>query len=854
MTHPKGLTTKQVRELQNIYGLNEIRAVKKRKLSKKLAHIVMEPIYVLLACSAIIYFTLGEMIDGILMIAFVVFVIGIDVLQEARTGNTLKKLRDLSEPKIKVIRDNKEVMINSTELVPGDIMMISEGVKIPADGVLLSSNGLCVDESILTGESEGVWKYTTSTDSGHPGVECKEYFRRDYCYTGTLVILGNGIVAVEKTGNDTEYGQIAEQIIKTAPESSLLQKQMGKLARQCTKIAGILLLMVCAVTFINLRGYPTQQRLIESFLAGVVLALSMVPGEFPVIQSVFLSMGALRLAKKNALIRRLSAVETLGAVSVLCIDKTGTITANKMEVVKFWHPDYEENGLCRAVALSCKEDTYDPMEIAMLKYCGIRCHKGKLESDCLKACILSSTQGKYIRDYPFTNELKAMGQVWQFGREIIIAAKGSSETILPLCILTCEQEDRATNKINELSEKGLRVIAVAERIQKKEEDVPESLMECRLFLKGIVGLSDPPRENIKEQIKACYQAGIRIMMITGDHPVTASTVAKDIGMKSYDVVMTGKDVTGLSCNQLKEAVKSCNLFARVLPIHKMRIVKALKDNGEITAMTGDGVNDSPALKIADIGVAMGKHGSEVSREAADLILLDDNLETILDSVGDGRRIFQNILKAIGYVFAIHIPIALISLTAPLIGIPKDALMLLPLHIVLLELVMDPTCSVALERQPAEDDVMRKPPRNPNAKLVTSGLLLKSLMQGLAVYLISFFTYFYLYKAGYPVETARTAGYAILVLANIFLVLVNCSETESFLRIIKKVRRERGIWLINAITAVELIIMVYTPAAKFLELTPLRLPMLLSVILLSCLSVFWYEAVKLWKRRNRASSK
>ncbi len=854
--HLQGLTTEEANNRQIQFGRNEIKVKKQGKWIAKLKHIKAEPIYLLLAGSAIIYFILGEMLDGILMISFVLFVIGIDVLQEARTGNALKKLKDLSEPKIRVIRDGREVMLNSVELVPGDIIMVSEGIIIPADGWLIKANGLYVNESILTGESEAVWKnvkeHVISSDIGSV-VSCDDtsdsYYRSDYCYTGTQVILGNGTILIDKTGNSTEYGKIAETLTTTPREVSILQKQLTKLARRLTRYAVVLFFLVNLATFINLKGYPINERIIESLLAGVVLALSMVPGEFPVIQSVFLSMGALRLAKKHALVRSLSAVETLGAVSVLCVDKTGTITKNKMEVVDFWYPDVNDQELCRAIALSCKEDTYDPMEIAMLSYCKTNCSKERVESKCLKACVLTSRQGQLVKEYAFTNELKAMGQVWQFDGESIIAAKGSVETILPLCLLTKERQLMAQAKLEEFARRGLRVIAVGEKHLKREERIPDYLLNCQLHLKGIIAMEDPPRDHIEDQIKACYQAGIRIVMITGDHPETAASIAKGIGIHNSNRIITGKEINILSDVQLRETVKTCNLYARVLPLHKMRIVEALKSNGEVTAMTGDGVNDSPALKIADIGVSMGKHGSEVSREAADLILLDDNIQTILDSVHDGRRIYGNITKAIGYILAVHLPIALISLLAPLLGIAKEALMLLPLHIVLLELVMDPTVSIALERQPAEEDTMVKPPRRTDQELLSLPLLIKSLAQGLMIFVASFFLYYGLLKLGYTAPTARAAGYGILIVANICLVLVNCSDTESFLQIIKKIKHEKGIWLINGITFAALILMIYTPAANLLELAPLPLPLLGIVFALSIISVFWYEVVKCVNRRK-----
>jgi len=836
MSSIQGLTMREVKELQYRYGKNEISTNKKGMLLEKIKHILDEPIYLLLTCSSVIYFLLGEAVDGAIMIAFVLFVIGIDVLQDARTGNTLKKLKDLSTPKIKVIREETEMLIPSVDLVPGDVMLIHEGVKLPADGLLILCSGLCIDESILTGESDCVWKTVVQENNNPDG----EYFRKDYCYTGTLVTLGNGIVIVDKIGNETEYGKIADKIIKVPSEATVLQKQMKKLAKQCTYIAAILFVMVSIVTFFNLSEYPLQKRWIESILAGVVLALSMVPGEFPVIQSVFLSMGALRLAKKHALIRRLPAVETLGAVSVLCVDKTGTITQNSMMVQELWSFDGRDELLCRTMALACKIETYDPMESAMLEYC------------VSATSIEDRRKLELVKEYAFTNELKAMGLIWRYESKRMIAVKGCAETILSLCRFSSQQGNIINEKLSELSKKGLRVIAVADLNLQALEAFPETLLDCKLHFRGFIGLLDPPRDHIIEDIHACHQAGIRVIMITGDHGITAASIACSAGITDSNEVITGEVIEQLSEDELRQRVKEVNIFARVLPLHKMRIVKALKDCGEIVAMIGDGVNDSPALKIADIGIAMGKHGSEVSREAADLILLDDNFSTILDSIQDGRRIYQNIIKSVGYIFAIHFPIAMVSFAAPLLGIAPEALLLLPLHIVLLELVMDPTCSVALERQPAERNIMQLPPRKAHKKLLSLSLLAKSITQGMAIFCGSFLLYYYLLINSYPAEIARTAGFSVMVLSNIFLVLVNCSDYDYIYQTIFKIRKDFGIWLVALFTVIGLVVMIYTPLSDFLKLSPLSCSMFLCVIGFSAISVLWYDIIKLFKRKKHYS--
>ena len=839
-----GLTSKEVKELQEIYGKNQIKHNKRGSVLKKICSIFVEPIYFLLLSAAIIYFLLGEAVDGLIMIAFVALVICVDLIQDIRTANTLKKLRELTNPKITVIRDSKECHIPAEELVPGDIMLIHEGVKLPADGFLLDVSGLCIDESILTGESEGVWK-EASTTGGFQGEG--GYFRKDYCYAGTQVLLGNGRVLIDKIGNHTQLGKIVDEINNTSIENTPLQKQMKSFAKQCTIFAAVFFLLVFTATFLNLKNAPSPNRIIESFLAGVVLALSMVPGELPVIQSVFLSMGALRLVKKQALIRRLPSVEALGAISVLCMDKTGTITKNDMVVSEFWMYQNQNMKLCKALSLACKHNSYDPMEIAMLSYCESLCLEcSKKES--LEACGIATSQPVFLKEYAFTNELKAMARVYHMEEKYFVTAKGSPETILSLCELPRQQEEIIHNKIKELSKKGLRVIAVAEFTTTDIKELPQDLSHCQLSLCGIVGLEDPIRENTKENISACYRAGIRILMITGDHPETAAAIAKKVGIQHSEFVISGNEIDQMSDEELKKAISTCNIFARVLPLHKMRIVKALKEAGEVVAMIGDGVNDSPALKIADVGIAMGKHGSQVCREASDLILLDDNISTILEAIHDGRRIYQNICKTLGYIIAIHLPIALISFFAPLLSIDAKNLLLLPLHIILIELVMNPICSVVLERQPADNQIMFEKPRNPNAKLLSKGLMLKSTLQGLILFITVFLWYYLLLEVTSNGEIARTAGFFVLVLSNINLILVNCSDKESIVRSWNKIRKDKGILLVNLLTITITTLLIYTPIHSFFAFSPLPLKILIISILLSFLSVGWYEIVKLFQRK------
>ncbi len=836
-----GLTSAEAKRLQQQYGRNEITPREKEGFLKKVLHIICEPMFLLLIVAAIIYFILGEPGDGAIMLIIVIGIISIDVIQEWKTDKTLNALKELSAPHITVIRDGKETAISSTDLVPGDLMLIYEGIKIPADGVVVKCNDLCVEESSLTGEAEGVWKVTDRDEEG-----LNEYWRKDYCYAGTLVTQGTGTILVDKIGVYTQYGKIGTNVAAAPDESTPLQKQTGRLVKICAGIAGVLFALVGVTTYVNIPDQTFSDRLIESILAGITLAMAMIPEEFPVILTVFLSMGAWRLAKKQSLVRKLPSVETLGSVSVLCVDKTGTITMNRMTVQETWTPDSDEHTLIETMGLGCETEAYDPMEKAMLAHC---------ESHGISRENLFN--GELIREFPFTHELKMMGHVWRRNDRIVLAAKGSAEQILSICNLTEIDREITGNVITQMSKEGLRVIAVAVSTPASEEEIPSSLIECKLKLCGLIGLADPPRESIKSDIEICRRAGIRVVMITGDNGITASSIAKKICMEHSGNIITGDMLNEMTDNELREAVKEVSIFSRVNPEHKMRIVKAFKENGEIVAMTGDGVNDAPALKYADIGIAMGKRGSEVSREAADLVLMDDNFTTIIETVKDGRRIYDNIRKAVGYVFTIHIPIALASLLAPFFGVAPAALMLLPLHIVLLELIIDPTCSIILERQPAESDIMSRRPRDPKDKLLNMRALLKSVIQGLVIFAASFGTYYTVLSGNLSdASVARAMGLTVIILSNLFLVQVNCSERDFIVQTIVHLLKDRIMWAVNIGTLLMLAIILYTPLSGYLKLAPLTAGQFFTSAAIAAAAVLWYEMVKMikWIRKGRIMEK
>ncbi|MCB2298783.1 cation-translocating P-type ATPase [Clostridium tagluense] len=832
----QGLTTTEAKKIQERLGKNELVAKKKESFLHKILKVIREPMFLLLIVAAVIYFILGEPKDGAIMLVFVFGIISIEVIQEWKTDKTLNALKDLSAPHITVFRDGIEKVINSFDLVPGDIMYIAEGVKVPADGVVLRASTLCIDESSLTGEAEGVWKIntenrdTTSTD----------YWRSDYCYTGTLVTQGTGTILIDKIGAITEYGKIGQNIMAAPDNPTPLQKQTGKLVKLCAGIAAVLFVFVGVVTYFNIPDHIFRDRVIESILSGVTLAMAMIPEEFPVILTVFLSMGAWRLAKNQSLVRKLPSVETLGAVSVLCVDKTGTITMNKMTVTDTSSLTSDEKRLTIIMGMGCKSDAYDPMEKAMISYC---------EEQGITREILFG--GELIKEYAFTNETKMMGHVWKNNDNIVIAAKGSPEHILTICNLTDDERETAEAKILEMTKQGLRVIAVGQMIINSTNDIPETLIECGLQLLGMVGLVDPPRESVKQDIETCTKAGVRVVMITGDNGITASSIAKKINMPNCDKIITGDELNKMSDEELCVRVKDVSIFSRVIPEHKMRIVKAFKQNGEIVAMTGDGVNDAPALKYADIGIAMGKRGSEVSREAADIILLDDNFSTIVDTIKDGRRIYDNIRKAVGYVFTIHIPIAFAALFAPLLGINPASLLLLPLHVVLLELVIDPTCSIVLERQPAEHDIMQRAPRDPFEKLLTARILLKSVIQGFVIFGASFGTYYaFLNQSPGNAPLARAMGLTIILLANVLLVQVNSSDSDFAIKSFKRLMKDKVMWIASLGTITGLLVILYTPLCVFLKLAPLSLNQFMLAVAIAIASVVWYELVKVIRYINK----
>ena len=813
----KGLTEAEITLLRKKYGTNELRCGKKENFFFKIVHIVCEPMFLLLIIAATIYFILGKPKDGIIMLVFVFCIIMIDIIQEWKTDKTLSALKDLSDPKVIVYRDGKKKEIPSKDLLPGDIMYIYEGVKIPADGYIVKCSGLRIDESSLTGESEGVWKVLKDTGSN-------DYWRKDYCYQGTLVIQGTGIIKVDKIGNETEYGKIGYNLGKVTKDKTLLQKQTDKLVKVCAIVAFILFLTVGIFTFISLENLSIKDRIIQSILSGITLAMAMIPEEFPVVLTVFLSMGAWRLAKKQSLVKKLPAVETLGAVSVLCVDKTGTITKNRMEITDVV-TNKNEKELAQIMGLCCEEETYDPMEKAMFKYAK---RLGIYKKDLF--------DGRKIKEYPFSNDTKMMGCVWKKNNKLILASKGSSESILKICKLDKDELNRINNEIKIMQSKGLRVIALAKRDLKSIKDVLDNLEDNRLEYIGIVGLMDPPKDSVMEDIKLCKKANVRVVMITGDNGITASAIAKSIGMDNYDNIITGDMLDEMGDLELQEKVKTVSVFSRVIPEHKSRIVKAFQVSGGVVAMTGDGVNDAPAIKDAHVGIGMGITGTDVTKSASDIVLMDDSFSTIVVAVEEGRRIYNNIRNNI--VFSLSSNFA--EIFTIIIGLLTKTTILLPIYILFIDLVTDSIPSICLSFEKSEDSIMNKKPRGINKPLFTP--FIKSCIASSAIIETIFvvLTYFISLKM-YGQETAMSLALLSMVVQEIVYSISCRNLKESVVKqgLFSNKAMNYGLLLILLI---ELIVFV-TPIGKLISITSIDISLILIVFLINFMAIFIYELIK-----------
>jgi Ca2+-transporting ATPase len=770
-----GLTNKEASEILQKEGYNELPSSKPKSVFKIAFGVVQEPMFLLLVACGTLYLLLGDVQEGLMLLSFVFVIMGIEFYQEKKTEKALDALKDLASPRALVIREGETIRIPGKEVVRGDIVVLQEGDRVPADALVLRSNNLLADESLLTGESVPVRKreWSEGDITFIPGGD-----DLPFVYSGSMIVQGNGLVKVTATALNTEIGKIGKALESVKEEPTQLKREMGILVKRLAIIGILLCILVIALYSI------TRGDIIKGFLAGITLAMAMLPEEFPVVLTIFLALGAWRMSKKSVLTRKPAAIETLGSATVLCTDKTGTLTQNKMTVTRlfngsdfssvvsgnsFSEPYHEiiEYGI-----LASQVNPFDPMEKAIINIGD----QFLLNSEHIHADWVME------KEYPLSKDLLAMSRVFSNTgtKEQVIAVKGAPEAIFDLCHLNSERIVHYEKAVAEMASEGLRVLGVA-RASLISGELPSLQHDFDLEFVGLIGLSDPIRKNVPDAVKECYNAGIRVIMITGDYPVTAVNIGKEIGIRNPELFITGSELKDMPEDELCERIKAVNIFARVIPEQKLKIVNALKKNREIVAMTGDGINDAPALKASNIGIAMGEKGTDVAREASSLVLMDDNFASIVGAIRMGRKIFDNLQKALGYIFAIHVPIAGLSLIPVLFA--DLPLILWPVHIVFLELIIDPACTMIFEAEKEEKNVMSRPPKDINEPFFGAKKIVFSCMQGIGIIVICLLIYILGLKMGYSEKSVRTLTFVTLIVSNISVILSNRSWTSGIFKIL-----------------------------------------------------------------------
>jgi P-type Ca2+ transporter type 2C len=851
-----GLTESEVLRRQKQEGYNELLSSHRRSLWMLAWETVQDPIFLLLVGGGVIYWVLGDLQEALILLGFVFFIMGISLYQEGKTEHALESLRDLSSPRALVIREGQQRRIPGRDIVRGDLLILAEGDRVPADALLLSSMHLATDESLLTGESLPVRKVAAKAEAqsriSRPGGD-----DLPFVYSGTLVVQGQGIAEVQAIGPQTEMGKIGDALRKVKLEATALQQEMSRLVSKLFAIA----LGFCVVIVV-VYGL-TRGDWLKGILAGITLAMAILPNEFPVVVTIFLALGAWRIAQKQVLARRTSAVESLGSATVLCVDKTGTLTFNRMSVQRFrpfdaQNPLYSydvslhpQEPLPEAVhelvefsILASQRDPFDPMEKAFKQ----------LGYDALANTEHLHDDWQLLREYPLSPNLLAMTHVWRSadGRHYDIAAKGAPEAIADLCHFTHGQRQLLATQISDMANAGLRILGVAKASFLGEpppflpphppldpKHLPERQHDFPFQFLGLVGLADPVRPTVAAAIRECYTAGIRVIMITGDYFGTAQAIARQIGLMQGGAIMTGMELEHMSEAELAQRIHSTNIFARVVPEQKLRIVDALKAQGEVVAMTGDGVNDAPALKSAQIGIAMGGRGTDVARESAALVLLDDDFSSIVAAIKLGRRIFDNLRKAMAYLIAIHVPIAGMSLIPVLFKLP---LVLLPVHVAFLHLIIDPACSVVLEAEPAEANTMQRPPRKPKEPLFGRRILWLALLQGVGILGIVLAIFLISLRRGQGEFDARALTFTTLILANLGLIASERSSARIGLKTLTS--RNSAFWWVIGGALIFLALVLYVPFLRQLFSFSFLHPIDIAICIGGgVMSLLWFEVLK-----------
>ncbi|MGE5337849.1 MAG: cation-translocating P-type ATPase [Gemmatimonadota bacterium] len=826
-------------------GPNELPSQRPRGLFAVAREVVREPMFLMLVAAGSLYFAMGKLSDALLLLSFVIVVIAITVIQERRTERALEALRDLSSPRALVVRDGAQRRIAGREVVAGDTVILAEGDRVPADAILRRAAHLAIDESLLTGESVPVRKRPSPAAHAldRPGGDDLPAL-----FSGTLVTAGQGVCEVIRTGAQTELGRIGKALERIEPETTPLQAETGRTVRVLA-LVGLAACVVVIVIYALTRGSDWVAWR-DGALAGIAMAMALLPEEFPVVLTVFLALGAWRISESRVLTRRMPAIETLGAATVLCVDKTGTLTQNRMTVARLdirgESVDFRAEphaipdrfrALLETAALASRADPFDPMERA-LHDAADRIGGVATAPRCLLA-----------REYPLSPALLAVTHVWDepINGTRIAATKGAPEAVARLCRMSADEEAILAERIATLAGGGLRVLGIA-RAELDAGPLPATPDALPLKFLGLVGLADPLRPEVPAAVAECQSAGIRVVMITGDYPVTAQDIARQAGLDNHAAVITGSDLDTMSDQDLAARIRDVQVFARVAPEQKLRIVSAFKASGEVVAMTGDGVNDAPALKAAHIGIAMGGRGTDVARESASLVLLDDAFSSIVGAVRLGRRIYDNIRKATAFILAVHVPIAGLSMIP--VFFPTWPLLLLPVHIAFLELIIDPACSLIFEAERAEADVMRRPPRRSSDRLFSLPIVTVAVLQGLSV-LVACLAIFVLARAGHGTDAARALTFAALVISLLAIILMNRSWSRSAIAMLRV--GNRALWWVVAGSAILLTIVLFVaPVQALFSFAPLHARDISLSLLAGLACLGWFEILKLtpWWRRLR----
>ncbi len=822
-----GLTSEQVLESREKFGQNTLDYKKGNSFLDTLIHTAKEPLIILLLVASSIYFISGKIGDGIFLAAAIVFQASISLYQHSRSKNALEKLKAFSQPNCKVIRDGKEQEIKSEELVVGDSLMVEEGSSISADGTIVHSNDFSVNESILTGESFAVFKDKSTEDN--------------IIYSGTTVASGLAIATITAIGNATKLGKIGSSLESIEEEKTPLELQIANFVKKMAIDGAIVFLIVWAI------NYWQTRALLNSLLQSLTLAMSILPEEIPVAFTTFMALGAWRLMKMGIVVKQMKTVETLGSATVICTDKTGTITENKMSLAKLFllstnkisNPEEalidDEKKFIEWSMWASEPIPFDPMEIAL--------HQAYEEH----AEVDERPGYKLVHEYPLGGKPPMMTHVLQNDKgNRVIAAKGAPEALIAVSHLSESEKKQIHEAIATLTQEGYRVLGVGVS-DFKGEDYPEKQQDLPFQFKGIVAFYDPPKENIQQVLEDFYAAGIDVKIITGDNAETTISIAKQIGFRGHEKAISGDELMELDDAALQKCVMETHIFTRMFPDAKLKIINALKANNQIVAMTGDGVNDGPALKAAHIGIAMGKKGTEIAKQAASLILLEDDLSKMVDAIAMGRKIYTNLKKAIQYIISIHIPIILTVFIPLALGWIYPNIFS-PIHVIFLEIIMGPTCSIIYENEPMEQNTMMKKPKALSNTFFNWTELSISIVQGLVISIGILFVYQYSVMNDYNEALTRTMVFTVLITANIFLTLINRSFYYSILTTLKYKNRMVAFIILLTATLVGLILFV-PPLTAFFEFEKLTLFQLGTAVGIGFVSVIWFEMVKWWKRRQ-----